>query len=324
MGKFFILLALFAVSTTVHAQTQPRTRSIKTSPAVDHHQHLFSPAIAEVQKIAPITASDVVKLLDTAGIKRGVILSYAYSYSRPGREPQNEYDKVREENDWNGAQAALFPKRLVAFCGINPLKDYALAEIDRCSKNPNLKGGLKMHFGNSDVQLEIPEHVEKLKAVFRAANERRMALVIHMRASLSKERPYGPEQARLFIDNLLPLAKDVTVQIAHMAGTGPGYDDPKADSVLEVFVDAIAKRDPRVDNVWFDLTSTAHPDNPRARSALLAKRIRQIGVKRVLYGTDAALGDNLRPREAWTEVTKLDLTDKEIKQIAKNVAPYLR
>src|SRR5688572_10120656 len=211
MHKRFFLFLFLTLTTNAFSQAQPKPRSINVPPAADHHQHLFSPNIAVVQKIKPITAGDLIKLLDEAGIKRGVILSYAYSYSRPGREPQNEYEKVREENDWNGAQAALFPKRLIAFCGINPLKDYALAEIERCSKNPNLKGGIKMHFGNSDVQLENPEHVEKLKAVFKALNDRRMAIVVHMRASISKERPYGPAQARSFIDNVLPLAKDVTV-----------------------------------------------------------------------------------------------------------------
>jgi predicted TIM-barrel fold metal-dependent hydrolase len=80
----------------------------------------------------------------------------SYSYGRPGSEPPNEYEKVKAENDWTAAQAALHPKRLIAICSFNPLKEYALDELARCAKNPNLRRGIKMHFGSSDVQVEIP------------------------------------------------------------------------------------------------------------------------------------------------------------------------
>ncbi len=151
-----------------------------------------------------------------------------------------------------------------------------------------------------------------------------MAVVVHARASISLERPYGAEQARLFLEELLPLAGNITVQIAHLAGSGPGYDDPKADAALEVYIGAIAKGDPRTRTLWFDLTSNAFPANPSERSVLLAKRIRQVGVKRILYGTDITFGPLLSPRDSWAEICRLDLTDKEIKTIAKNKAPYFR
>ena len=276
------------------------------------------------QGITAITAQNILKLLDDAGIERGVLLSTAYAYGRPGREPKDEYTRVKAENDWVGAQAALYPKRLVAFCGFNPLKDYALDEIARCARDPNLRRGIKLHFGNSDVQLENNEHLEKIKAVFRSANANKMAIVVHARASISLGRPYGAAQARLFLEQLLPLAPNVTVQIAHLAGSGPGYDDARADTALEVYIDAIAKHDPRVRNLWFDLTSNAYPANSPERSALLAKRIRQVGVGRVLYGTDVTIGPFLSPRDSWAEICRLDLSDKEIKTIAKNKAPYLR
>ena len=323
-----ILLSLFILTTGLLAQT---------SPFADHHQHLFSPSIAEAGKITSITAKDVIGLLDEAGIKRGVLLSVAYQYGRPGREPQNEYEKVREENDWVGEQAALYPERLVAFCGFNPLKDYALIELNRCAKNPATRRGIKMHFGNSDVRLENPEHIEKLKAIFRAANTNRMAMVIHMRASISLDRPYGAEQARAFLDHLLPLATDITVQVAHTAGSGPGYNDPKAHVFLEALIDEIERGTPglkkgsdgviersrRTKNLWFDITSSAYSSNTPELSALLVKHIRRIGIKRILYGTDAALEGNL-PKVAWAEIGKLPLTKKEQETIAKKRAPYLR
>jgi len=122
-------------------------------------------------------------------------------YGSPSRNVEDEYAKVRAENDWTAAQASLYPKRLIAFCSFNPLKEYALTELERCAKDPNLKHGLKLHFGNSDVQVDNPEHLEQLRRVFRAANEHRMAIVIHMRASISRKRPYGAQQARVFLES---------------------------------------------------------------------------------------------------------------------------
>jgi hypothetical protein len=63
--------------------------------------------------------------------------------------------------------------------------------------------------------------------------------------------------------------------------------------------------------------------NP-ASNSLAAKRIRQIGVARILYGSDAAVGDNLRPREGWEAFHRLPLIESEFQRIAGNVAPYLQ
>ncbi len=305
------------------------TASGQVAPVADYHQHVFSPAIVKLISRGSggpqqLTAKDVVTHLDTAGIRSALLLSVAYMYGSPSRTVEDEYAKVRAENDWTAAQAAEYPKRLIAFCGFNPLKDYALEELERCAKDPILKRGIKLHFGNSDVQVDNPEHLEQLRRVFRAANQHRMSMVIHMRASISLKRPYGAAQARIFLEQLLPLVPNVHVQIAHLAGTGPGYDDPPADNALAVLAEAVERRDPRTRRLWFDVASCVDQNISPANAALVAKRIRQIGVKRILYGSDAAAGGNLAPRESWAAFRRLPLKDSEFKQIAKNVAPYLR
>jgi predicted TIM-barrel fold metal-dependent hydrolase len=271
-----------------------------------------------------ITARDVVALLDSAGIRQALVLSVAYIYGSPARTIADEYAKVRAENDWIAAQTAEYPERLRGFCGFNPLEQYALDELARCARDPRLRHGVKLHFGNSDVQLENPAHVEQLRRVFRAANDHGMAIAVHLRASISRKRPYGPAQARVFLEQLLPAAPDIPVQVAHLAGTGPGYDDPPADSVMAVLAEAVEKRDPRTRRLWFDVTTVVDRNLSAANAALVAKRIRQVGVDRILYGSDAAVGDNLRPREGWAAFRRLPLTDREFERIARNVAPYLR
>ncbi len=297
-------------------------------PIADHHQHLFSPTIAALLDMGSgqpqaISAPDVVTLLDAAGIRSALLLSVAYMYGSPARAFDDEYAKVRAENDWTGDQAGQYPERLRAFASVNPLKAYALDEIARCASHPNLHHGLKFHFGNSDVQLDNPTHVEQLRQVFRAANAHQMAIVIHLRASISRQRAYGPAQARVFLDELLPLVPDIPVQIAHLAGAGPGYDDPPAQRAMAVLADAVEHRDPRTRRLWFDVATIVDPGISLATAALVARRIRQISPERTLYGSDAAMGDNLRPREGWAAFRRLPLGKDEVARIASNVAPYL-
>jgi predicted TIM-barrel fold metal-dependent hydrolase len=298
-------------------------------PVADHHQHLFSPAIVALLASGTsgspaITARDVIALLDSAGIQKAVLLSVAYLYGSPKREVQDEYAKVKAENDWNAAQAAEYPDRLRAFCSFNPLKDYALEELSRCARNPGLRRGIKLHFGNSDVQLDNPAHVEQVRRIFRAADQHRMAIVVHLRASISRKRPYGAAQARIFLEQLLPEVPDVAVQVAHLAGTGPGYDDPPADSAMAVLATAVEHHDPRTRRLWFDVATVVDQNISPANAERVVQRIRQVGVGRILFGSDAASGDNLRPRESWAAFRRLPLTEVEFATIAKNVAPYLR
>ena len=303
--------------------------SRQVAPVADHHQHLFSPAIAALLATGSagppaITARDVVALLDSAGIRRALVLSVAYMVGSPARSVADEYARVRTENDWTGAQAAQYPDRLRAFGSFNPLKEYALDELARCAGNPNLRHGIKLHFGNSDVQLDNPAHVEQLRRVFRAANEHRMAIVVHLRASISRQRPYGAAQARVFLEHLLPLVPDIPVQVAHLAGSGPGYDDSPADSAMAVLAEAVEQVDPRTGQLWFDVATVVNLNISPANAALVARRIRQVGVERILYGSDAAVGDNLRPRQGWAAFRRLPLMEDEFARIASNVAPYLR
>jgi predicted TIM-barrel fold metal-dependent hydrolase len=180
---------------------------------------------------------------------------------------------------------------------------------------------LKLHIGNSAVDYHNSEDLEKLRQVFRAANRHHMAVVIHMHASVSRRLPYGREEARIFLDSLLPEARDIPVQIAHLAGAG-GYDST-TDAALSVFVDAIARRDSRARRLWFDVTSV-NMRGPADDTKLMVLRIRQLGVERVLFGSDAATGENCAPRACWARFRKVPLTESEFNTIAHNVAPYMK
>src|SRR5688572_3844630 len=315
-AKFGLIACVLVAASLARLHGQP-------APLSDHHQHLFSPATASrVPGLKPVSADDLIGFLDDAGIRRAVVLSVAYQLGNPNRPPEdNEYDKVRAENDWTSHEVARFPERLRGFCGVNPLRAYALEEIARCARDPQLHFGLKLHFGNSDVDLGNPQHVAALGEVFRAANANRMAIVVHMRPSVTMRRPYGAAQARSFLSEVMPQAPDVVVQIAHLAGAG-GYDDPSVDQALEVFIDAIAKRDTRTAHLYFDVSGVAGLGQWVEKAPLIASRIRQIGIDRVLYGSDGS-ADLLRPREAWAAFRRLPLSDAEFRTIQTNQARYM-
>ena len=273
--------------------------------------------------IETIDADQLVAMMDEAGTQRATVLSLGYSWGSPNRTVENEYDKVRAENDWTSAQVARHPKRLVGFCGVNPLRDYALREIERCARDPNLRNGLKLHVGNSVVALGDTAHVAQLRRVFAAANGHKMPIVIHLRSSYSRRLPYGRQEATIFLERVLPAAPDVPVQIAHL-GSGGGYDDPPADSVIVYFAERIAAKDPRTRNLWIDISGVATRDISPATAELIVKRLRQLGLRRILWGSDGATGGNLPPRQSWVAFRQLPLTDEEFRLIANNVAPWMR
>ena len=306
---------------------QERPHKKPTVPIADHHQHLFSPELAALMTTTPPvaavkarTAGDLIKQLDAAGIKRAVVLSTAYIFEQPSPKADHAAEKLKRDNDWTSKQVAQFPDRLVGFCGLNPLKDYALQELARCAADPNLRRGLKLHFGNSVVDYHNPEHIARVRGVFRAANDRGMAIVAHVRASVTVNLPWGREEALIFLNELLPAAPDVVVQVAHLAGAGSPQDEG-AQQALEVFVDAMAKNDPRTRHLYLDATVAEPPTADNAQRWAMA--IRRVP-GRVLFGSDAAT-PAATPGGAWTAMHKLlPLTEDEFERIANNTPPYMQ
>ena len=319
------------------------------SPArADHHAHLFSPAaiqfLAQSQRSrgpegAPSfhvqTAADLVALLDSAHIQKAVALSFAYIFAAPGN-PGEEYNLVTAENDWTAQQVALYPARLVGFCGINPMRDYSVREIQRC-KEIGLRG-LKLHFSNlnTDIDLGNAQHLKQLKVLFAAANQARFPIIVHLRPQIGRE--YGAVEARAFIESVLPAAHDVPVQIAHMAGYG-GYDRV-TDEALGAFVQALRSGQIKRQNLYFDLSGVLVSRAPNEASpgmrrladqqqkdfpewqSHLESRIREVGIDRVLFGS--SWPDTSPAAYEFLVQEQLKLSPKELRRLLRNVAPYFK
>jgi predicted TIM-barrel fold metal-dependent hydrolase len=260
-----------------------------------------------------VTLDETLAQLDAAGIRHAVLLSWAYQFGAVGRQMEDEAGKVRAENDWTAEQAARYPDRLVAFCSFNPLKDYALPELDRCARDPRFKG-VKLHFTTSGVDLRNPSHVERLQAVFRTANASRLPIVVHMR-TLNPD--YGRRDAGIFLNELLPEVPDSPIQIAHLAGWG-SYG-PETEAALAVFADAAASGDARVRRVYFDVSGLGFAGMPEDTKTRLVARLRQVGIDRILFAIDGPVS-----REPWERLRSLPLEADELATIARNRAPWLR
>lgn len=319
MLRALLLPLLLAACSTASAPDAPLT------PRVSYHQHLISPPTAALWGHSETTldAAGLIGQLDEAGIERAVVLSVAYTYGDERKAVDDPALRAREENDWTSAQVMRYPRRLIGFCSVNPLREEALAEIERCMALPGMQG-LKLHIGNSGVNVREPAHVARLREVFALANRLDAAIVIHARPRGSMNIPYGREDATIFLEQVLPAAPDVIVQLAHMAGAGPGFPQG-ANDAMGVYADAIAANDPRTRRLYFDVTTALAPNSTPADAEAIAARIRQIGAERFLFGADLFLGGNPEPAAAWALFSeRMPLTPAELRTIARNTAPYLR
>jgi predicted TIM-barrel fold metal-dependent hydrolase len=263
----------------------------------------------------PLDAQRLVAMLDAAQIKRAVVLSIGYWFDSPTRPLVRSAEAMQAENTWTAEQAARFPERLIAFCSLNPVSDAATAAMRQCATDKRFKG-VKLHMSNSRVDLMNADHVRRLRDVFAAANRARLPIVIHVRDT---ER-YGAPQARVFLEDVLTAAPDIPVQIAHLWG-GANF----APDALAVYAEAVAARRPATRRLYFDVSDAALAASTPELAQVVADRIRQIGLDRILYGSDAAFGNHPDPRGSWAAFLKgIPLTAAEFETIARNVAPYLR
>ncbi|HEX6574277.1 MAG TPA: amidohydrolase family protein [Gemmatimonadaceae bacterium] len=268
----------------------------------------------QLRKSEPLSADDLIKLLDEAGIRRAVILSNAYFFDGLVPIPGDDYANVRAENDWTAEQVAKYPDRLVAFCSFNPTREHASRELDRCAKSGAFKG-VKLHLGTSPVDLDNPVHVAKTRKIFEQSNRLGLPLLLHLTASPE----WGKRQAEIFLNQLVTAAPDVQVVVAHLWG-GAWYND----EVLSFFADAVSNGRPGTKNLYFEVSQAALIT--RGKPAMLqaiATHMRRIGLNRMYYGSDTPLPPGESPKKIWEDFRKnVPLTDAEFRILANNVAPW--
>jgi predicted TIM-barrel fold metal-dependent hydrolase len=313
MKYAFALLPLLASCAT--------TRTLPlNAPLVDYHQHLVSSAFEPIVKMRERDGAALVRELDQAGITRSVVLSVGYSFADERKGLPDPDRLTREENDWTSRQDPANAPRLIGFCSANPLRPAALDELHRCLELPGMVG-IKLHLGNGGISLRNPDHLRRIQQVFALAQRNATPILVHMRARNGQD--YGAPDARLFIDQVLPMAPSSEVIVAHLGASSPGYAEQN-DEVMAVFAEAAQNRDPRIRNLYVDTGANIDADTSTADAALAAKRMRAFGLKRVLYGSDlSAPGGSIRA--GWELFrSKMPLSPAEFQIIASNRTRFVR
>lgn len=292
----------------------------RTAPLVDYHQHLVSPAFAPIVKLPERDGAALVRDLDAAGIERAVVLSVGYSFADERKALPDPDQLTQEQNNWTSAEAVKNAPRLIGFCSANPLRRAALAELERCLALPGMKG-IKLHLGNSGISLRDPAHLAVVQGVLGLAQRRGAPVLLHMRARGGTN--YGAEDVQIFLEKAVTVAPDIEIIVAHMGSAGPGYP-PQNDEVMAAFAAAAERKEPQMRNVYFDVATNVTEKITPAEAQLVAQRLRQVGIDRVLYGSDLSPpGGSVS--SGWEIFrTKVPLSQEEFQQIARNTTRFVR
>jgi predicted TIM-barrel fold metal-dependent hydrolase len=308
--------------------------------AVDHHLHIQGPEVsAELRRRAALapadfaifspalfdtrSGADAVAQLDQAGIGEGVLLSMAYTFASPRATMRDDTAAVarltRAENHYNVAAAQASQGRLHAFIGINPVADGALEELRYWAGQDGVIG-VKLHLGNSGFQPESAQHVARLSAVFAAARDHGLALVVHVRSGAA----FPLSETAQFIEQILPHAGRTPVQIAH-AGGGGGIDDETL-AALSLYALALERGAPGTERLVIDLSVVLVRDITDAASAELVRRlvalVRRIGPQRFVMGSDWPTICSPRDHNDM-QAQQMTLSEQEWRVILANRAAYL-
>lgn len=336
MKKNIALLILILLITNINnTVTYAHDTNCNPKPLhayTDHHVHMMSEEFSEVFKtllgtdtyidipIEEVSGEKIVSLLDEANMNKAFVLSNSYIYGMDQVQDSNEYENVKKENNYLANEVAKYPDRLIGFFSVNPLKDYAISEIDRCYDELGLSG-LKLHFTNSDVDLRNPDHLIKIKQLFTHVSEKGIPILLHFR---SRSPEFGKEDAEILIDNVISEIPNLKLQIAHLGGWG-SFDR----SAKEVFATFIEKYNSnpylKKENIYFDISGVIVTDREKELGLdvtteedlkKLARMLKEWGLDNIVFGTDY----QYQTQTGYLEYMKtyLPLANYEIQNILNN------
>lgn len=299
-------------TTAGHRTTTTTPPPVVTGAAIDVHTHVASQALTDAYTgggFPAVGADDLIALLDEANVRRAIVLSAGYFGAGAG---VTDDSLMAPENDYVAAEIAKYPDRLIGFCGINPLFDTAIAEIDRCLDLPGMVG-VKLQLEASGVDLADDQHAAALAAVFDRVAERDAPVLMHVAGG------YGlPISGRAFAVLGEILTSHPTVRVTHAHCAGNLNDDD-----IELWL--------RLNGSGYDLETSFvdisaclefFKDAPRSQRELIVWRLRQWGIEHVLFGSDYFVFDDgptaADPESALETLTRYPFTQAELDTILGN------
>lgn len=291
--------------------------------AADSHVHILSPELIKIWKGLGIPFSradehysDIDLILKNTGTKRIDLISMAHVFSSSEfGEFENERDLVEAENGYVAAARDKHPKKIKAYCSVDPLREYALDELERCRTQLKMDG-IKLHHNASQVYLTEAEHLAKVKKIFEFAAKHELPILLHFD---NGHRRFGGDDVKLLTGAILSDLKPVRLRIAHF-GTSGGFN-ARTKAVIDTFAEqfdanpALGKH-----TITFDISAVALDKDSEGASKLtdeefadLAVYCRKLGFQRIVFGTDYPL---YHPHE-YLEIlrVRLKLSDPEMRTL---------
>lgn len=335
---WMVFAVVTVMASAAECQTAPQQGLPLPAAVADHHMHIQGPRLTrlldavgkrypkEFSELSPLflrerTGAMAVADLDGAKVKYGVLLSEAYMFASPIMHFKLTKREIasytRQENKFNVDAADSSEGRLVAFVSVDPLASNAVPEM-RYWASAGGAAGVKLHLANSAFNPNSQTDVEKLSHIFDVARQLNMPIVIHVRNT----KHYTANDARIFINQVLPHAGDLPIQIAHAGGWG-GLDRDTLAALSE-YATAIREQKEGTKGLFFDLALVVEH---RTADQNLVKRfvelMRSIGMSRFVMGSDWPAMYSTGDYYAMLE-SELPLKQSEWNVILKNRAPWLQ
>jgi len=282
----------------------------------DHHVHLLGPRLLADWKALGVTFSrpDAAyasldgwferPAADAAPIDTVVAVPMAHLYGNEefrgalGLSLEAERAGVRAENEHVAREAARWPGRATALASVDPLRPYALEELEHMRARGGI-AGVKIHLASAGFDFRDASHLEALERVAAWAEDARLWMLLHLDP---QRRGTEVEDVRHLLERTLGPHPDLTVVIAHCGGSG-GFG-PWTRSVLATLTDWLereAERGYPRPRTFVDLAavpmireSEGVPASSPEECAALAPALRRLGLQRVVFGSDFPVFD---PRE---------------------------
>ena len=273
---------------------------------LDAHTHIASPELLKAKGqlgapgTPPTSAQELVdSFLLVSGSQKAIVLSSAYIWAtvNTGTTPEDSAQQivdVQNENNFTSEQCNIYPDRLIPFLGVDPLKDYAISEIDRCVETLGMQG-LKLHFANSAVDLSKADQLEQIKAVLTQSVHHQLPCIIHF-GEPGQTDDYNVNQMQIFIDSILTQISGLCISFAHSTG----YDcfPDSTASTFSMLIDADNSNKILQENkIFVDISAVMRGDSIEGACPItpanlenFSNLIESWGVERVFWGSDNIIG----------------------------------
>ncbi len=262
---------------------------------IDFHTHILPPSIIKerdrylaldatlgalfADPRAPMaTAEELVAAMDEARVDMAVTLGIGWTNP----------ELAREVNDYHLESAARYPRRLVAFCSVNPAwGEQALREVERCARQ-GARGVGELHPDTQGFDLADSQTMEPLMDVLRSY---KLTLLIHASEPVGHLYAGKGTTTPQVLTGLIDRFPDVPIVCAHWGGGLPFY-------ALMPEVRAALK------STYFDTATSPFLYQPQ----VFTVAARLVGPDSILLGSDYPL---LKPQRLMRQVAGASLTDEE-------------